>query len=209
MSTPSIPMASVVPTEWTFKLAPPMKTGGNLRFANVKTSSGAEFTIRTERCSLPFGLQDNKDAEQGTKKKLEFKVADQATLSAGEAIDAAACAFALKESVSLFGKQLSEEIVASMYRPVITPAKAEGQLSLMRIKVNTAGDNETNFLMKTDSGMRKAEMDEVTKKTEAMAIVKPLLWVAGKQWGVTLTATDVLVFPPVKRGVADAAAFGF
>ena len=75
----------------------------------------AEFTIRTDRCPLPFGLEDNKDAEQGTIRKLELKVVDQTTLATGEAIGAAAaCAFALKESVALFGKkQLSEEIVAS------------------------------------------------------------------------------------------------
>ena len=98
----------------------------------------------------------------------------------------------------MFGKkQLSEEIVASMYRPVITPANVAGQMTLMRLKINKAGENETNFLMKTDSGTRKAEVEEVTNRTEGMAIVKPHLWVAGKQCRFMLTATDVLVFPPV------------
>jgi hypothetical protein len=200
MSTPSTftPMDAIDPKTWTFKLAPPSKAC-SLRFVNITASDGDAILIRTERCALPFAIQDNKDAEHGTKKKLELKVVDQASLAAGDAIDTTVCAYAQKESVVLFGKQHSAEIIASMYRPVISAAKVEGQMRLMRLKINIAGEQETNFLMKTDDGVRKAEHEEVTKKTDAMAMVKPLMWVAGKQFGVTLTATDVLVFPGFKN----------
>lgn len=211
------------PRTWTFD--EPKKnanSGLNVYVKSPLTKRNPQFQF--PKCRVPFGVQDGKlqgeggaaaapaapAASAGGRKNLELSVDDPAMVAWAQRIDERMISWITENCQSLFKKEMKQSTVEALYRQLAAPSTHEGYAPLMRVKVNASGKQVTRVLVVKDEGdaarglplrYREGSLDEVTPQCHVIPIVEAAgLWIISKACGFTLVATDLLVFPAVKRG---------
>ena len=161
--------------------------------------------IQLDRCRCPFGIQDG--MEESARKNLELSIGNDEFIQFARRLDAHNVQYATTKSMELFRQNMTEATVSAFYRSLLSPQKS-GYAPLLRVKINATGNQTTKVFVVTaeptaTSPMRyrPGTLEEVTAHCEVLPIVEVVgLWFISKGFGMTLVATDLLVFPAPKRG---------
>jgi hypothetical protein len=223
MSTPVPLYAEVDPAQWSFgepKKNP--KNGLNVFVNDPRTKRNPRFQL--DRCRCPFGVQDGiKDDSAPTatpsgRKNLELAVASEGMQRWGAQVDAAMIGWVTANSMNLFKKEMKQPTVEALYRTLLAQPNNPSYSPLLRIKVNDGGKQATQVKVVVDEGdsargrplrWRKGTLADISPQSEVIPIVEAVgLWFVSKGCGMTLVATDLLVFPATARGGFDFALGG-
>lgn len=114
---------------------------------------------------------------------------------------------AAANSVEWFGKQMDEGAVTHMYTPLYREPYREGAKPNVRTKVNVGDDRPTNiYTVRQSAGDGDDPSDQLDyapgspadlkRDARCVVVVDTMgLWFMQKQFGMSLSATDILVYP--------------
>lgn len=120
---------------------------------------------------------------------------------------------ALKNSQDWFKKSLDVEAIKNMYVYLVKPPSKDGLKSTVRVKVKTGDSYPTNiFIVQSAEGgslsYTRGSADDLTKNCKCMVMCESVgLWFMSRQFGMSLTATDILVWPTKRMTGIDAFTF--
>lgn len=160
--------------------------------------------IQLDKCRCPFGVQDG--MEESARKNLELSIANEEFVDFARRLDAQNVQWATTKSMDLFRKEMTQPTVEALYRCLLAPQR-NGYAPLLRVKINAGGSQATKVFVVTSEPTATAPMkyrvgslDDLTPHCEVLPIVEVVgLWFIAKGFGMTLVATDLLVFPAPKR----------
>jgi len=107
---------------------------------------------------------------------------------------------AVKHSTEWFKKALEPDAIKNMYVKMHKEPSKEGQKSTVRVKVK-CGDYPTNIFIvqSTEDGSlqyTKGTHDDLARNVKCLVMAESAgLWFMSRQFGMSLTATDILVWP--------------
>lgn len=162
--------------------------------------------IQLEKSRTPFGVQDG--LEESSRKNIELAVTSDALKQWATNLDHQNVTWITDNCPSLFKKEMNRSTVEALYRPLLTPPTNVAYSPLMRLKINSGGRNPTNVMVVVSDGnattpmkWRTGTLADITPHCDIIPIVEVVgLWFVSKGCGMTLVATDILVFPTKKRG---------
>ena len=174
---------------------------------NANTNTNMRFQLQHEdgiKCRAPFGVSSFDGNESSARKSLELRIDDEKLASFFNSFDEHNINAAIANRHWFKKSNLTDEQIRSMYYPMITDESEKGYAPRLHAKVNTMGPNTLNVLVYTETnGVPQYEvgtMDSITRNIECMVILEATgLWFQNKQFGMTLLATDLLLFPAVRR----------
>jgi hypothetical protein len=136
----------------------------------------------------------------------------------GAQVDAAMISWVTANSMNLFKKEMKQSTVEALYRTLLAQPNNPSYSPLLRVKVNDGGKQATQVKVVVDEGdaargrplrWRKGTLADIAPQSEVIPIVEAVgLWFVSKGCGMTLVATDLLVFPAAARGGFDFALGG-
>jgi hypothetical protein len=149
----------------------------------------------------PFGLSSY-DEPTDDRRDLVFSIENEALAAFFARLDVFLQDAACHHSPVWFKKTLTSADVASMYRPVLTP-NHKGYPPTVKTKVNIAGANQVRVwkvLGSDPSRVVEGSPADIVRTARFMPVVALNgCWFLSRQTGVTLTCTDLLVFPEAPR----------
>lgn len=164
---------------------------------------------------VPFGVRDPYDPSgDPTRKTIEFAVSDTALAQKLSDIDEMNKTKACENSPSWLGEKKSRAIVDEFYKPILTPASKEGYDPIFKCKFITEGDRRTKVYVCTtnDEGeieYRSGDETDVKKGIKTIAIAScGGMWFMSKQFGMSFTASSIMVFPERRAEGIDEFAIG-
>jgi len=169
------------------------------------------------RCVAPFGVSEPYDATKtdSNKRNFELNIKSQNLMQFLRALDDHTLQMAIQNAEVWFGgddskkkktKPPSESDVRSFYRSIIQEGDEEkGYDPIFRTKVIIEGQNKLRVyiyegLINGKPSCRRGTLADVTSFVECVPIVEVVgMWFMSKQFGLSLTTTDVVLFPKAKR----------
>lgn len=116
---------------------------------------------------------------------------------------------AIANSPNWFKKAVDESSVRQMYVKMIKEPSKPGAPSTVRVKVK-CGDYPTNiYVVQEEDGDKlvyaKGTPDDLTKNSKCLVMVESVgLWFMSRQFGMSLTATEIIVWPSRRNtGIAS------
>ena len=204
MATPYF--ANVDISTWTYQ-EPTRNANGGTSVYMTDSRTGRNPRVQLPKCRVPFGLQDGKsengEPKQTTRKNLELDVGDEALRRWAASLDVKNAQFVVDNSQQMFKKEMKLATVEALQRPLAPPPSKPQFNPLMRLKVNTAGRAPTRVMVVEEEGTadsplqwRTGSFTDLTAGCHVVPIVEVSgLWFVSKGFGMTLTATDLLVYP--------------
>ena len=181
------------------------KQGGQV-FVNVNDNVRDAPRFQLPQGRVPFGarLPQQSDASYDNPPlNMEFSVKRKGQLSEWCAeVDQNNLNFVVEQSATLFpkAKNLTKDAIAAFYRNILQYPSNEEYDPLMRIKVKST----TNVYVVHNDEMVLGTTDDIKAGCEVVPIVRVSgLWFVSKNFCMTLTATDIVVFPKSKKRAAD------
>ena len=204
MSCPSY--TAVSPSQWVYQQPKKNKNGGlsvNLQTSPTHSSSPR---VQLDRLRCPFGVQDGLEAS--SRKNLEVAVSMESLKAWAATIDEQNIQWIVGNSQALFKKEMKRATVDALYRTLLSTPSNSAYDPLLRLKINSDGAQATNVMIVVQEGnastpltWRHGSLEDIERGAEVIPIVEVTgLWFVSKGCGMTLVATDVLVFPKRKRG---------
>ena len=147
-----------------------------------------------------WGLSTPLAGQDPSRRTLELTVESADLMRFLEQLDAKNVDCAVKHSTEWFKKSLEPEAIKNMYVKLIKDPTKEGQKPTVRVKVK-CGDYPTNIFIvqSTEDGSleyTKGTHEDLTRNVKCLAMVESAgLWFMSRQFGMALTATDILVWP--------------
>lgn len=168
------------------------------------------------RCVAPFGISEPYDAtkEDSNKRNFELNLHSPALRTFLETLDKVTVQKAIENYDTWFGgddkkkkKTISPDAIASMYRPLIQEGdESKGYGDMFRTKVIISGPNKVRVYVARgldEQGqpvVAEGNLNDITKFAEVVPIIEVVgMWFMSKQYGLSLTTTDVVVFPKSRR----------
>lgn len=203
MSAPTYTQLDVTKWQYTEPKRNP-KNGWNV-FLHDQNKRNPRMQL--DKCRVPFGVQDNLEDTSSTRKNLELSITNAGFQAWASTLDAQNIKWVTDNSMAVFKKEMKQATVEALYRSMLTPHKGDYP-PLLRVKVNASGRQATQVFVVEDEGngstplkYRPGTVDDVSPHSEVLPIVEVVgLWFIAKGFGMTLLATDLLVFPAPKRG---------
>lgn len=210
MSCPSYSSSTI--SQWIYQQPKKNKNGG--LSVNLQASSSQSSSPRVQlggvgagdRLRCPFGVQDG--LEPSSRKNLEIAVSLDSLRQWALSIDEQNLQWIVDNSLSLFKKEMKRATVEALYRTLLTVPTNAAYDPLLRLKINSDGAQATNVMIVVQEGTattplkwRHGTLEDIERNADVIPIVEVTgLWFVSKGCGMTLVATDVLVFPKKKRG---------
>lgn len=198
---------------------PPAQNKSNGRVVSVSTIPGSnryEDRLRfqmseNETQNLQYAKWNlsqpvpNGDASRRT---LELTIESKALLEFLSALDEKNIQMAVSHCQDWFKTSLDEEKIRSMYVPLVKLPEAEEDKPTVRVKVKVGDQYPTNLYLNDQSGPKgqpcigppKLEnVDLLTKGAQCLVMAETVgLWFMKFQFGMSLTATDIIIIPTRK-----------
>jgi hypothetical protein len=189
----------------TWEYTEPRRNPKNGLNVFLHTSQKRNPMIQLDRCRVPFGVQDG--MEESSRKNLELAVGNPDFLSFAQGLDAQNIKWTADNSLAVFKKEMNVSTVEALYRTLLSPQK-NGFEPLLRLKINASGKSPTQVMVVLQEATatqplkyRAGTLDDVMPHCQVLPIVEVVgLWFIAKGFGMTLVATDLLVFPAPKVG---------
>ena len=180
--------------------------GGLNGYLDTSAEDRSNPRFQFPKCRTPFGISDRKSDNEFARLNLELSCDDERMLEFIKAFDAQNIKIASKNSPDWFKKQLSEQALGdTLYRWTSQEHKEGKYAPLVRVKISETGRKPTNIWIVYEDGegkqrYRKGTSDEIVKDSHVVPIVEVGgLWFVSKGFGMTLSATDLLVYPAAKK----------
>jgi hypothetical protein len=191
---------------WVYQQPRKNKNGGmsvNMQLSSTQLSTPK---VQLERLRCPFGIQDGLEAS--SRKNLEIDVSAQSLREWAQRLDEQNLNWIVENSVMLFKKEMKRATVEALYRPLLTTPSNAAYNPLLRLKINSEGGQATRVMIVMSEGnataplkWRHGTLADIERHAEVIPIVEITgLWFVSKGCGMTLVATDLLVFPKRARG---------
>lgn len=151
--------------------------------------------------SSTWGLSTPMNGQDPNRRTLEVTIESPALLTFLQKLDARNMTVAHERCESWFKKQMDMDQIKNMYVPLVKPPQKEGMKPTVRVKVKCGGGRETNiFDVQRAEGntfeYNKTSHQDLTKNTKCMVMVETVgLWFMSRQFGMSLNASDILVWP--------------
>lgn len=157
-----------------------------------------------------WGLSTPLAGQDTSRRTLELTIESDDLLNFLTKLDEKNVKIAHDKTVSWFKKEMEESTIRNMYVHLVKPpSKPEGK-STIRVKVK-CGEYPTNIYVVTGETPEgkiffdKGSPDDLTKGVKCMVMVETVgLWFMKFQYGMSMTATEILVWPNKKTTGIDA-----
>jgi hypothetical protein len=190
----------------TFGKHKPNTNGGYNIEISVGESTNDETVIQTPKMRSPFGVSTDKTNPFKKSLDLSFQGIEtnkgiKAFRDLVEKVDSMTIDYALKNSKTFFGKELTREVIAAYYNSNIKLSKKEQysdtfKFKLLFLKPNPEKNYPNGKYITTfwDTTGNQQNENYVDKGDHISALIKPqMLWVANKGFGVTWVCTQLRV----------------
>lgn len=148
-----------------------------------------------------WGLSTPLPGQDASRRTLELTIESPALHSFLEKLDAKNIETAVKSAQDWFRKTLEPEAIKQMYVPLVKPPNKPGAQATVRVKVKCA-DYPTNIYVVQDQdsdgnlSYTKGGPDDLARNVKCMVMCDTVgLWFMSRQFGMSLTATEILVWP--------------
>ena len=179
--------------------------GGISVWLNTSATDSSKPRVQLEKCRSPFGIREPMEA--GGRKSLDLAVSSEKLLQWCSELDDKNVNTVADNSEAFFKNKMSKEVVTEFYKKLVTPGKGDYE-PLLKIKISEYEGSQTKvFLMKKDPVTKKdtwerGTLEDVKEQCEVLPIVElQMLWFINKNFGMSLVATDLLVWPSVPIGM--------
>ena len=177
--------ASFIPAVKAWKMGAAQGAEGGVKTYPLSVG-GSEIMLQMQGCLSPF---DASSLSGGSRKTLTLRLPQVWDEPFGLMETALLKEVAVK-STALFGKQLSEEELVEMYKPVSKKQEAKYPRNL-RAKVNSTGFYACRYW---DGERKKAETPADHAGLVFNAVVRlRSLWISAEAWGLVCEATDLQI----------------
>ena len=198
--------STCIPTQWVYQQPRKLKNGGTAINIQNSVSSLAAPRIQLDRLRCPFGVQDG--LEVSSRQNLEVAISSEQLREWARSIDEQNINWIVANSVALFKKEMRRETLENNYRTLLTSPANAAYDPLLRLKINKEGFGATNVMVVVQEGTaetplkwKHGSLADIERNSEVIPIVEISgLWFVSKSCGMTLLATDLLVFPKRRRG---------
>ncbi len=178
--------------------------GGMNLYINENENSKTSPIFQLEQMVAKFGTNAPQEGSQSTRRNMECAVTSKELLEFIRRLDEQNIQEVAKNSQLYFKKEMSQEVLAqTLYRWSAAPH--EKYDPLLRIKIATEGRNPTKvYRVVSQEGQELQCEDGNWEDIEAWSKVVPIvqvggLWFVSRQFGMTLIAKAVLVWPSEKK----------
>lgn len=184
------------------------KSGGKV--VNVSTAPGStdwadriRFQMseneNTNLQRVVWGLSTPLPGQDSNRRTLEVTIESEDLLKFLQKLDEHNKTIAHKMSESWFKKQLDMDQIKNMYVPLVKEPTKEGEKHTVRVKVKCAEYPTNIFAVRSDKEVfeyEKSTHNDLTKNVKCMVMAETVgLWFMSRQFGMSLTATDIVVWP--------------
>lgn len=192
------------PSTWSYTV----KTTPRSTSAYIANADGSRVRVQLPKCRVPFGVQEslamssNGMDESSSRPNLELDVAGPELKAWATAATSAAIQFVSTNSKQLMKKEMRQDFVEQLFRPMATEPRNPDYNPLMRTKITRSGTYATVVRIVTDEGSattplkhRAGVLDEIEKRDMVIPVVEvSCIWFANNSAGLTVSLTHVLVF---------------
>lgn len=198
------------------------RNGGRVvHVSTVQGSSDYKDRIRfqmseNEKTNLQnavWGLSTPLQGQDASRRTLDLSIESDDLLTFLEKLDAKNMETAHAQSPEWFRKQVDIEALKNMYVPLVKPPTKVDAKATVRVKVK-CGEYPTsiyvvqNFDSQGNLTLVKGTADDLVRNAKCMVVTETVgLWFMSRQFGMSLTATEILVWP--NRRCTGISAFTF
>lgn len=157
-----------------------------------------------------WGLSTPLAGQDAARRTLELTIESPALLAFLNRLDEKNIATAVAKSTAWFRKEIDLSTVRAMYVHLVKPPSKAGYPSSVRVKVK-CNEYPTNiYVVKEETAdgrlvYDKGGPDDLAKGAKCMVMVETTgLWFMSRQFGMSLAATEILVWPAAKNSGIDA-----
>jgi hypothetical protein len=169
-----------------------VKTAKGQKQVYINDANKQKIRIQTPIMRCPFGLNTFSDANTGANSlSLDLSFGGDSPklnefLAKCRAIDDAVIGVVEKNSVELFGKQLSRDILSEFHRPCVRDPSDPKYAPTLRLKVS--GWSEVY-----DEQQQRVDNEALVKGATVRAIIEPFFWTVNKSFGVSLRISQIAI----------------
>jgi hypothetical protein len=151
-----------------------------------------------QKLRAPFGANSYED-NSTSRMNLAFAIENENLLHFFEELDLFIQKVAVQQCQPWFKKTLTEAEVNSMYRPCLTPSE-KGYAPLIRTKVNMTAPNQVRVWRAQGNAVVEGTPADITRTARYMPVITLQgCWFLSRQTGLTMTCTDLMVFPDTSK----------
>ena len=160
----------------------------------------------TEALFARYGLSKPRDEQDSNKRNIELKLENNDVIQKLKAIDDRVVNYAVKESKSLFRKDLSEEQVRAKYKGLLK-CKEDGSYHFVNIKVKCNADEKPTPIKVLKEGgntLSTGDFTDLTAGCKVVPVARILtVWFMSDTFGLSLQADKLMVIPGVQKSFLD------
>jgi hypothetical protein len=199
---------------------PPASNRSGGKVVNVSTVPGSkewDHRIRFQMSesqseniqNAVWGLSTPLPGQDSARRTLELSIESDKLLDFLQKLDERNVNVAVQNSTEWFKKELTEDAIKNMYVYLVKQPMKDGQKPSVRVKVKT-GDYPTNIFVvqeQTPDNIQytRGGPEDLTKNCKCLVVVESVgLWFMSRQYGMSLTATEILVWPNKRQTGIDA-----
>lgn len=191
--------------EWVYQEPRKNPKNGLNVYLNAGATNTSNPKIQLAKGRAPFGIQDGMEAT--ARKNLEVNVDSEELFEFLERLNNQNIDWITTNCPKLFKRELERSVVSTLYRSLMTMPTNPSYKPLLRIKINSSGREPTRvFVVEKDETsttpmeFSQGTMSDIVPGCTVLPIVEVGgLWFVSKGCGMTLVATDVLVWPTRAR----------
>ena len=156
-----------------------------------------------------WGLSSPLPGQDASRRTLELTIESPDLLEFLQKLDKKNIRTAVEQSPSWFKKSVDESSVAQMYVNLVKEPSKPDAKPTVRVKVK-CGEYPTNIYVVEDSddgklSYRKGTPEDLTRNVKVMCMVETVgLWFMSRQFGMSLSATELMVWPNRRATGIDA-----
>lgn len=160
-----------------------------------------------------WGLSTPMAGQDASRRTLELSIDSPALMDWLKRLDEHNIATATARCQDWFKKSLDQTTIASMYVPLVRPSNKPDGSPTVRVKVKCA-ERPTNIFVvdSVENGelnYHRGTPDDLTRNVKVMVMVESAgLWFMSRQFGLSLTAADIMVWPQRRATGIESFTFG-
>lgn len=201
---------------------PPTNNRSGGKVVNVSTVKGSNdyknrirFQMsedeKTNLQTAVWGLSTPLTGQDASRRTLELTVESSQLRSFLESLDETNINTAIAQSPDWFKKTLEPDAIRQMYVRLIKEPSKEGAPPSMRVKVKCTEPYATNIYVVSGEDQNgklmysKGGPEDLVRNAKCLVVVETVgLWFMSRQFGMSLTATEILVWPSKRCTGIDA-----
>ena len=155
----------------------------------------------TDMMISPFGISTEYSKEDGSKLSLDLNLSD-AKKQCTQGVEEKMIQEAILQGADWFKNKANEAAIRGMHTSVIKVSSKPEYADRVRVKIVVHGNDQTAiFVGQVENGVlsyRSGSVDDLVKNCMVLPIVNGSIWFMNRMWGMSLTASALIVVPPLE-----------